>query len=300
MKLFLRHIFIFALVILLPLVAAELYVRHMPNPAAYKHQWMLQHSEEVETLVLGSSHTFYGVNPSLLGPHAFSLAQPTQPYRYDSYLLHHYPMPRLKRVILPYSYQSLFEDLESTPSLQYWAVRYRLYMDCDLHSPLSTYGFECMHIAPFREKLTSLWRPAQLSWDSLGFGTSYGHQSLIAQGRDNGPQRARENTYVNENQQQMYERINFHFSLLKDIAHHCATHHIQLTLVTTPTTPSFRANTNREQEAITAHTLRQLLTLYPNIQYFNFAADPDFLPTDFYDADHLNQLGANKLTQKLI
>lgn len=301
MKHFIRNISIFALIILLPLIAAELYVRHMPNPAAYKHQWMLQHSTDVQTLVLGSSHTFYGINPSMLGPHTFSLAQPTQPYRYDWYLLRHYPMPKLKRIILPYSYQSLFEDLESTPSLRYWAVRYRLYMDCDIHSPLSQYGFECLHIAPFREKLTSLWRPSQLSWDSLGFGTSYHHQSLIAQGKDNGKQRAKENTYVSQSPKSTPTTTDHNIAepYLDSISHYCAHHNIQLILITTPTTPSFRANANKQQMAISSHTLHNLLTRYPHIQYHNYTNDPDFHPTDFYDADHLNQLGANKLTRKL-
>ena len=155
MKIFIRQTLTFSIIILALITAGEAYVRSMPNPARFKHQWMLSHSQEVETLILGSSHCFYGLNPTAMGPNTFSMALPTQPYRYDWYELTHYPLPRLKNVVLPFSYQSLFEDLESEPRLRYWAVRYRLYMDCDIHSPLSIYGLECLHVASFKEKLSS-------------------------------------------------------------------------------------------------------------------------------------------------
>lgn len=294
MKRFLRNISIFSLLVIVPIIVAEVYVRQMPNPARYKHQWMLRHSASINTLVLGSSHSFYGVSPKLLGDSAFSLAQPTQPYRYDYYQLTHYHLPHLRRVILPFSYQSLFEDLESEPHLQYWAVRYRLYMDCDLHSPLSRYGFECLHIASFKEKLTSLWRPSRLSWDSLGFGTSNGQQSLICEGRDNGPQRAAENTYPN------MKSLRLCTDMLDSIATWCDHRGVSLVLLTTPTTPSFRKHCSQRQISVGDSTLRCLMERHPSsITHINHWADTAFKPADFYDADHLNTRGARKLTNLL-
>ena len=315
MHLFLRKILLFSLIVLALIAAAEAYVRSIPNPARYKHQWMRAHSTEVETLILGSSHCFYGINPNMLGTgKAFSLAQPTQPYRYDWYELTHYPMPHLKTVVLPFSYQSLFEDLESVPRLRYWAVRYRLYMDCDIHSPFSVYGLECLPPASFREKLTSLWRPAQLKWDSLGFGTSYGTTSLLATGHDNGIQRVRENTYVWEDTGDKVGSSNFksqssnfksqslifNTAMLDSIAGWCERHSVRLLLVTTPVCASFRANCSHRQMSITDSTLRQILHRHPTVSYHDYWDDTDFHPADFYDADHLNSLGAAKLTRKII
>ena len=307
MRPFVRKILIFSAIMLTLIVAAEIYVRSMPNPARYKHQWMLAHSTEVETLILGSSHTFYGINPAMFGPHAFNIAQPTQPYRYDWYQLTHYPMPRLKTVILPFSYQSVFEDLEAQPHLRYWAVRYRLYMDCDIHSPLSIYGFECLHIAPFKEKLTSLWRPAQVKWDSLGFGTTNGTTSLLLQGKDNGKQRAEENTYVETTDKLNLDldpgRDRLHaqpIMFLDSIAGWCDRRNVRLLLITSPVSPSFRRYSNPRQVAISDSTLRQIIRRHPCISYHDYWADPAFRPADFYDADHLNLYGANKLTKKVV
>ncbi|MBQ0158537.1 MAG: hypothetical protein KBS47_05995, partial [Bacteroidales bacterium] len=74
MRHFLLRLLSFALPVAMLIAAGEAYVRRLPNPARDKHTWMQRHSPEVETLVLGSSHTFYGIDPSRLGEHAYSLA----------------------------------------------------------------------------------------------------------------------------------------------------------------------------------------------------------------------------------
>ncbi|MBP5360888.1 MAG: hypothetical protein J6129_05350 [Bacteroidaceae bacterium] len=294
MRHFVTKILVFSAIVLSLIAAAEIYVRSLPNPARYKHQWMLAHSTEVETLILGSSHCFYGIDPAMLGPNAFNIAQPTQPYRYDWYQLTHYPLPNLKTIVLPFSYQSLFEDLEAEPRLHYWATRYRLYMDCDIHSPFSPYALECLHAASFKEKLTSLWRPAQLKWDSLGFGTSYGTTSLLLQGKDNGPQRADENTYHHRHS------LALNTDMLDSIATWCDRRSVRLLLITTPTSPSFRQHCLASQIAVNDSTLPLLISRHPSISYHNYWDDSDFSPADFYDADHLNIKGAHKLTKKVI
>ena len=100
MKKFLIKLSCFALPWLILSVLTEVYVESLPNIARDKHQWMLQHAEEVKTLVLGHSHTLYGIRPDMLGEGAFSLAQQSQTYRYDRYLLTHYPLKELKTIIL--------------------------------------------------------------------------------------------------------------------------------------------------------------------------------------------------------
>jgi hypothetical protein len=293
MKRFLLNTLLFSLLVVALIAAAETYVRHIPNPSRDKHQWMLRNSGRVETLVLGNSHSFYGVNPSLLGANCFSLAQPSQTYRYDYWLLTRYPMPRLKTVILTCSYTSLFEDLETEPDMQYWAVRYRLYMDCPLHSRLSKYAFECLHVQSFREKLTSLWRPSQLSWDSLGYGTSYGTRSLLAEGDDNGSQRAANNTYAD------MRSLHFCTSRLDSICAWCERRNVHLVIVAMPVSRSFRAACDSHQLAIRDRVLSRVLRRHPSVDYYDFRADTTFKTTDFYDSDHLNMTGARKFTAKL-
>ena len=106
------RILLFAAILLLPLSAGESYIRSVPNPSKAKHAHMKAHSKEIDVLILGSSHTYYGIAPERISKRAYSLAQVSQTLRYDDFLLHHYPMPNLRMVVLPISDFSLYEELE--------------------------------------------------------------------------------------------------------------------------------------------------------------------------------------------
>ncbi len=289
MKPFLRLTALFALLVALTLAAGEAYVRSLPNPSRDKHAWMLAHSRRVRTLVLGSSHTFYGVDPAGLGPGAYSLAQVSQTYRYDDYLLRRYPTDSLRAVVLPFSYFSLYEDYELHTAPPHLATRYRLYMDCPYHPRLSRYGFEFMGFDAFKERLTSLWRPARLAWDSLGRGTGY---TLAARRRDwdNGHARALANTYAD------HSAVTANLRFLESMTRWCRERGVRLVLVTTPVTASFRRAESPRQTALNRRALTALLRRHPEVRYLDFEADPRFVDADFYDADHLSDNGARKLT----
>lgn len=292
MKDFIWKIIFFAVCVFVPLVCAEVYVENLPNPSRDKHQWMLQNSHEVKTLILGSSHTFYGIRPDLLPLPAFSLAQIAQTYRYDWYLLSHYTMDSLQTVILPFSYFSLYEDFENMPRERYNAIRYRLYMDCDLHSPLSYYGFEWSSIDALMEKLKSLWQPQTLSWDSLGWGTDY---SLVKRSPnwDNGMEAAKNNTYADTS------LIALNVALLDSMMTYCDRRNVRLLLITTPLSSGFMENMSVQQVERNKRYLNLLLGRHPNVEYTDYSKDSDFVDMDFYDSHHLSEYGAKKLTLKL-
>lgn len=292
MKSFVCKISVFSLCILLPLLCAEVYVESLPNPSRSKHMWMQQHSRSVKTLILGSSHTFYGVRPDLL-PSAYSLAQIAQTYRYDDYLLKHYPTDSLRTVILPFSYFSLYEDFESMPRERFNAIRYRIYMDCDIHPRISYYGFEFSSINSLTEKLKSLWQSPSLSWDSLGWGTDYTlarRPSLW----DNGADAAANNTYADTT------LVPLNTALLDDMMTYCEHRGIQLLLITTPLSHDFLSNQSTGQLCRNATQLSSLLAAHPAVKYVDYSADSDFSDADFYDSHHLNEYGAEKLTLKLL
>jgi hypothetical protein len=299
-KHFLKHIILFSLCILIPLIAAEIYVEHLPNPSRDKHQWMQRHSTQVRTLILGSSHTFYGVNPNILTAQsdtAFNLAQVAQTYRYDDYLLHHYPMPHLRNLILPYSYFSLYEDFESMPRERWNAIRYRLYMDCDIHPRISFYGFEFSSINALVEKLKNNLIAPQSShcttWDTLGWGTDFTYRSR-EHDWDNGAEAAFNNTYADTT------LVPLNIAYLDDIMDFCAKQRVNVLLITTPLSPRFLEHQQPRQVGRNNSVLAQLLHRHPHVHYMDFSDDPDFLDADFYDSHHLNEYGATKLTKKLL
>ncbi|MBQ9361894.1 MAG: hypothetical protein IJT97_00565 [Bacteroidaceae bacterium] len=293
MRSFLKHIILFSFCILVPLIAAEIYVENLPNPSRDKHQWMQQHSRSVRTLILGSSHTFYGVNPNLFPDTAFSLAQVAQTYRYDDYLLKHYPMPQLRTVILPFSYFSLYEDFERMPRERYNAIRYRLYMDCDIHPRIGYYGFEFSSIDALTEKLKTLWRPARTTWDKLGWGTDFTWASRESDW-DNGAAAAANNTYADTT------LVPLNIAFLDDIMDYCTSRGVRLLFVTTPLSPQFIAHQLPEQVNRNRRVLNQLLHRHPDVIYIDYSQDTLFTEHDFYDSHHLNEYGAAKLTREII
>lgn len=293
MKLFVKNIALFSIVIIMIIAAAEIYVENLSNPCKDKHKWMLAHSENVETLVLGSSHTYYGIRPDMLGKNAYSLALVSQTYRYDAYLLQHYNMPKLKNVIIPFSYFSLWEDIDLQKEMSFEATRYRIYMDCDIHSRIGEYGFEFMHINSFKEKLKSIYTPSKMSWDEYGWGTNYTIESRN-EDWDNGEIRAKNNTYPDNSE---YVSLNINF--LQNIIDFCNNRNIKVTIITTPVSDTFLKYESSYQKEINKKELRRILKQNPNIKYLNFENDSSFTDKDFYDADHLNTDGATKLTLKL-
>ena len=293
MKPFLVKIGCFTLALLAILTAMEVYVENMPNIARDKHQWMLQHSNEVKTLVLGNSHNLYGIRPDLLGDGAFSLAQQSQTYRYDYYLLQHYPMKELKTIILNFDYSLLWEDFESIPKEEFQAMRYRIYMDCDIHPRLSWYGFEVMYMPLVTEKLQSLFTPRRNHWDVLGWATEYTKEAR-PQDWDDGKNRAEANTCYDTN------IVSLNEGILRDIFDYCQERHIKVILLNTPVSATFRQYEDPRQRNINTQVLTKLLHDYPSVQYLDWEADLRFTPDDFYDSDHLNHEGTQKLTQAIL
>jgi len=292
MRSFIYKISVFSLLVLIPLISAEVYVESLPNPSKTKHQWMRQHSRSVNTLILGSSHTFYGVRPDKLPVSAFNLAQVAQTYRYDYYLLRHYPTDSLRNVILPYSYFSIYEDFESMPRERWNAIRYRLYMDCDIHPRISYYGFECSSINSLTEKLKSLWQPSVVSWDSLGWGTDYRLENRKEQW-DNGYEAAQYNTYNDTS------LVDLNVSILDSMMTYLDRRNLQLLMITTPLSPDFRAAQSPAQVKRNERVLKRLLRLHPKVKYIDYSSDSVFCDSDFFDSHHLSDYGAAKLTRML-
>ena len=65
---------------------AECYVRRLPNIYKYKNEWMEQHAEEVETLIVGNSFAMNGIIPDSIGRNSYNLAFGGEPLIYDHFL----------------------------------------------------------------------------------------------------------------------------------------------------------------------------------------------------------------------
>lgn len=105
MKKFLLLSTLLCCTIITTLILGEFLVRTMSNPYKVKNKWMMEHSQNINSIILGSSHTYYGVRPEYVDS-LYNLANVSQNPKYDYFMLEKYGnlCPNLKTVILPISY----------------------------------------------------------------------------------------------------------------------------------------------------------------------------------------------------
>lgn len=299
MKRFLINCLIFFGVVIGTLLAGEILVRQSPNPYKTKDRFIHEHGRDIGTLILGNSHSFYGVRADLWPDTAINLGNVSQTIEYDRRLLEHNidRMPHLKRVLMQVSYTSLYDDkLENTD--EWWrCINYQLYMGTDAHSPLSKYSLEASHIPVYIAKLRHVFGigGALLTCDSIGNGMGYNFDKRDPDWENGGAGIAERHIgcYVES-------RLPVNLAHLEAIADTCAGRGVELILFTQPDWHTYRDNVDPQQVRRTDSILTRL-SAQKGIKYLNYFDDPRFVDRDFFDADHLtHEYGAVKLTDLLI
>jgi hypothetical protein len=272
-------------------IPLEIFIRNLDNPYKTKDQYIQKEGGKIELLVFGNSHTYNGINPELFDCNAFSLANVTQTYAYDYYLLTHYSAlcPNLKYVILPVSYPSLFrpslEDINWTTASNYY-----IYMGKEDHV-LSKYNFEVFRPKVFTGKITSWLKGREWNCTSLGWGKQ---QSMPDEELDlkTALERVESMTYK--------KRENYEANLndLTKFLDFCKAHNYLAILVTLPVHPLFYENVDTTQMDLINQTISDLSSKY-TLTYLDYMKDPRFTDQDYINVDHLNNIGAEKFTKIL-
>lgn len=295
MKKFLINTAIFAAIILVILAAGEIVVRNLPNSYSYKHRYIKEHGESVATLVLGSSHTYYGIKSDELGDSVFNLANVSQTPDLDLALLSQYigDLKNLRRVIMPISYFTFVDlRLEETPEW-FRCIQYKKSMHLPIHSDFSKYNFEISDFEGYSAKLKGLvLKDASNKCDSLGFGLGYTTKGRSKDWESFGKERADMTTIPLTAHADEVEKW------LGDLIRFCRERDIECVLITTPAWHTYRENLDSVQFADMKARTTRLAKNY-GLPYYDFFADPDFGTQDFHDVDHLSDVGASKLTAKL-
>ena len=105
-------------------------LRNIPNEYSIKKDYLDANSNHIEILVLGSSHSYRGVNPEFINGKVYNAAFFSQSLDYDFAILNKYngEWDSLKNIILPISYGSLYTKLDS--GIESWRVKnYNIYFD---------------------------------------------------------------------------------------------------------------------------------------------------------------------------
>lgn len=300
-KVFLKNCLLFSFFPMLLVVLFEIVVRQLPNPYTDKYVWMKNHAQEVETIILGNSHAMYGIKPNLMDGKTYNLAFESQVPAYDYFLLNYFAQDykKLKTVILPISFFTLFQRFEDMPS--WWKSRYyHLYMDCDFHPYSFFYNFEIGHYPSALEKagafVEKLIEKKDLRLvDDTGWSFMYSFSE-----RDTSMISNMENvqTIIKRHVSEDWTYVDEIVSSVNNIVKFCRARKIDLILITTPTWKSYYENLPPKQYE-RMHQLIDSICTKNNLPYLDYLKDDRFVYDDFYDCDHLNNIGAEKFTKIL-
>lgn len=295
MRKFIRYCILFAIPLVGVVIAMEYMARRTPNPYSYKYEWMEQHAEQVNTILLGSSHNFYGVCPQLFPELTFNMANVSQEVEQDLWLLKHWA-PRykhLKTVVLCMSTIFWFNKGLENGDEAFRCRNYKIYMHCDLYPALSEYSFEVAAWPIARNKIA---HASDNGCNELGQGTAFALANKEVEKWDDekkGIKAARHHTPDNWNY------IEKNYRLMSELAEFCSSRGIRLVLITTPTWHTYYNHVYPRQLAM-MHRLTKKFQEQYNITYLDYLTDPRFVADDFYDNNHLSDVGAVKFTKILL
>ena len=297
MRRFITYCLAFAVIVAAVLLALEWAVRMHPNVYAYKHQYLLRHHDEVETVILGNSHTLYGINPELIPGKAFNLANFSQTFDYDLLLLQKYaPYKSLKTVIAQVSYSSFFDPPIDDGKEWVYSRNYRIYMDINKGPLLSKYNWELSNFNFFKGKVqkTVVKRPVR-DYTPLGQGintmmpkrTDFDHLGRVIAKR---------------HKVKDYRWVDYNVAVLQRIIDYCHQNGWRLILITPPAHKEYRKVIDQQQ-------YKKMMEIIATLQARNSACleyksyfDSDLCDTpDFRDPDHLyNGEPADRLTRLVV
>lgn len=298
MKKFLRYCVYFVLPILTAAIPVEYLIRQVPNPYKYKYEWMQNNAEDVEVLVFGSSHTFYGIRPEFFKEKAFSLANVSQGNRQDFFLLKYWAgrYKNLKKVIVPISFSTWFGRGLEYGSESYRCRYYKIYMDCDYYPDWSLYNLELSDMRTAMGKVEKIiHRDDDPGYDKFGWGNTYKLSNKNIMKWNDGTEAE---AAVKRHTAKSWDYIETNYERFKEMAEFCQSHNIQMILITTPCWHSYYDNLNKEQLNKTYELIHKFQKEL-NVPYLDYLKDSRFKADDFFDSNHLSDVGAIKFTKIL-
>jgi hypothetical protein len=292
---FLKLLFIFLFPIIIGIISFEFLLRKIPNDYAYKKQYLDKNSEEIEILYLGNSHIYYGINPELSKNKSFNCSHISQSLIYDLKLLRKYEgkLKNLKTVVIPIDYFSMYSSLES--GIEKWRVKnYAIYYEIKDYQFSS--NFEILNGKLYDNLLRLTYyinkkKNSSITSNKLGFGITYNSskgKNLEKSGISASKRHTKE-LEKNPNFLKNKKAINEVIKLSKE-------HNFSIIFVTCPAYKTYTERLNNEQLNNTINFIKGVVSKNKNTHYYNFLNDSRFISKDFYDADHLNEIGAEKFT----
>lgn len=287
MKRFLKNIVLCGIPMLLFLIVVEAVVRSAPNDYKYKWTYLEEHSKDIETLVLGNSQSYYGIDCNYLQGNSFNMAMEGQGLLIDDFVLDGFidRMTNLKGVIIPISYLSLTQSEGfGTPGR---LMQYHIYYKYD-SKWYSKDNYECLNFTMCSKKIKTLASGKGFRYvDSLGFCNK-----PTGSFRDEADETLAWSTGGNDRLEIANKNALVHMARL------CREKDVKMVVVSFPTDISYRKSPyfDSSQMNHVRQVAADLSEEFENVFFVDWFENPDFETSDFFDSSHLNGQGAKKLS----
>jgi len=254
---------------------------------------MEQKGAQIETLILGSSNAYDGLNPSML-PHAFNLANSSQTLEEDYRLLAKYidSMDSLQTVVVGLGYHSLGATTEDNRR-----TYYTIYMDLYPCWPLSKYSFEVCNPEMLVKKIIKYAVSRDVTrCDSLGqrvghtkeaaeAGAEWWNKDMLSLVENDKLQIADCRLAIEENMRYLHAIVDL-----------CNAHNVQPVVVLMPVMAEYKRKLPVEQVALMEEVLHSLDTSAICID----ASDWEIPEDGWYNATHLTKEASEAFSQQLL
>lgn len=291
-----RKILLVILPVVLLAITFEILARTLHTSYSIKHDKLIRKKNDVEILVLGSSHSNFGINPQYFGYESFNLSNTSQDLYYDySLLLKYLPVCKnIKIVILPVSYFTLFNrGLNS--GIESWRTDYYSFY-LKIPNPANSFFNLTQYSALFLwdGPINIIKNFKQRSININEYG--YQHSDVLESNTNNIISNATGKKRVKLHQNIMDEKyINGNVDIIDKIVKECISRKIKIVFITTPVYKTYSDNISKKYYDIMIDTIKKITTKYSANSY-NYFYDERFCGSDFIDNDHLNDAGATKFS----
>lgn len=302
MKRFILNIALFGIILLIIVGAFELFLMRFSNEFSYKHNYLKKHNKEIEVLILGASQSSNCIDPSLFKNKTFNAAI-TARYIYNDYkiAMEFVPqMPKLKAVILTVSNLALYRS-------------YNYHFTGSMEDLLET-EYKCMYVKYMGQKETLLdlkYWPETINshFDYIGriFAKndqirnncdSLGYQKVALHAGENW-QYSQMPHKTDYNDPNLMLAFNENVNYIKEISRICDENNVTLYLVHVPYYKTAQEKITTKDKELFKLFINRIKSSSPNIVVYNLMNNNNYEDEDFFNAVHLNYIGAKKLSKTL-
>jgi hypothetical protein len=277
-------------------ILVECFYRFIPNNYTLKNDYINKNSNNIEVLLFGDSHCFYGLDPTYFHKNTFNISNVSQSIYFDQLILEKYidKMPNLKQVIFCIEYTNLSQK-DNTQDDIWRKYYYNYYMNLDT-SILSDFDPKKYSLA-FTQSLgmsidlfIKYYKTNSiLDCNPNGWGNNYNKANRIE------PSLIAKNRAFNQEDGSLDFKLNS--DRISSIISKCNKRNIQVIIVSMPQTKLYVSYLNKTKLNKIFQTCSCFQKNYRDVYYLNLFKDDRFLDDDFYDSDHLNEIGAKKCSQ---